>query len=212
MSTDQEKRSSRALWPAGASLLLGGLATASAAWGGAWIGSHGAAAVQRDQAHEARRIDARGKRAAAYERFFAAINASAVPSVRVAERCAERRCSFAYWQRMVGDRNEALRRAYDQVALYGSFRGYAAAGRLVGTLPAQVWFKRELTRPNGGDLTTEFEGAYQEFVRTMCEEVNAEPRPSCSKLRLPAPPTLMLTKPATEASERLRGGVVTIYR
>jgi len=113
---------------------------------------------------------------------------------------------------MAGAGNDSLRSAYDQVGLYGSFRGYAAAGRLVGSLPIQVWFKRELTQPSGGDLSIQFEGAYQEFVRTMCEEVNAEPRPSCSKLKLPAPPTLILTKQATEARERLRGGVITIYR
>ncbi|HEV2973709.1 MAG TPA: hypothetical protein VGX69_01775 [Solirubrobacteraceae bacterium] len=102
--------------------------------------------------------------------------------------------------------------AYGQVALYGSYRGYVAAGRFVGSLPILALFKRELTRQSGGDLSTQFEGAYQEFVRTMCEEVNAEPRPSCSELKLPAPPTLTLNKQATEARERLGGGVITIYR
>jgi hypothetical protein len=186
--------------------------TAIAAWGGSWIGSHGAAAVQRDQAHEARRIDARAKRTTAYERFFVAINAFAVPMVRAAQRCIERRCSFAEWERAAGDGSDQLMSAYDQVALYGSYRGYAAAGRLVGTLPALVLYKRELTIPNGDHLSTQFEHAYQEFVRTMCEEVNAEPRPSCSKLKLASPPTLILSEQATKAREQLRGGVITIYR
>jgi hypothetical protein len=135
-----------------------------------------------------------------------------VPSVRASERCAGRRCNFADWQRLEGAEDEALRSAYYQVGIYGSFRGYAAAGRLVGTLPSQVWFKRELVRPSGDDLITQFEAAYQEFVRTMCEEVNPEPRPSCSQLKLPAPPTLMLLKQAAEARETPPGGVITIYR
>jgi hypothetical protein len=212
MSSDQEKRPSRIPRPAVLPLLLTGLTTGIAGWGGAWIGSSGASTVQRDQAQEARHIDARTKRTAAYERFFAAINSVTVPSVRATERCATRRCRFADWQRLEGAEDEALRSAYYQVGIYGSFRGYAAAGRLVGTLPSQVWFKRELVRPSGGDLTAQFEAAYQEFVRTMCEEVNAEPRPSCPELKLPAPPTLMLLKHATEAREPLRGGVITIYR
>lgn len=205
---DDQKRSSRALWRAVLPLLL----TAIAGWSGAWIGTLGSSAIQSDQAQEARRIDARTKRAAAYERFFEAINAAAVPSVQAAESCAARRCKVADWQQMVGAGDEALRSAYYQVGIYGSFRAYAAAGRLVATLPGQVWFKRELTQPNGGDLSTQFEAAYQEFVQTMCEEVNAEPRPSCPELKVPPPPTLMLPKQATEASERIHGGTITIDR
>jgi hypothetical protein len=212
MSNDDANTRQRGARATAASWLITGLITPLAAWGGSWIGSHGAAAVQRDQAHEARRIDARAKRTTAYERFFLAINTVAVPIVRAAQRCGEHGCGRAEWERAAGDGSDTLMSAYDQVALYGSYRGYVAAGRLVGSLPALVLYKRELTIPRGEDLSAQFEHAYQEFVQTMCEEVNAEPRPSCSKLKLASPPTLILSKQAAKRREQLPGGVITIYR
>jgi hypothetical protein len=212
MSNEHRRRPTSTARQAVATVLLSGLMAAIAALGGSWIGSHGALAVQREQAQEARRTEARTKRTAVYESFLTAANAFAVPSVRAAEKCVEGPCNFADWQGIAGDQSEALMNAYDQVALYGSFRGFIAAGRLVDTFPMLLLFKREVARRTSGDFSTEFEAAYQTFARVVCEEVNAEPRSNCSKLLLPAPPTLSLAKRATEVREHLPGGVITIYR
>jgi hypothetical protein len=209
---NDDKRTSNTTRLAFATVLLSGLLAALAAWGGSWIGSHGALSVQRNQAQETLRTEARTKRAAVYASFFAAANAFALPSFRAAESCATRRCDLGDWERIVGDQSEALINAYDQVALYGSYDGFIAAGRLVNAFPILVLFKREVAQRAPGNLSAQLEASYQEFVRVMCQELNAEPRSNCSELRLPVPPTLVLAKSATEAREHIPGGVITIYK
>jgi hypothetical protein len=98
------------------------------------------------------------------------------------------------------------------MALYGSYDGFIAAGRLVNAFPILVLFKREVAQRTPGNLSAQLEASYQEFVRVMCQELNAEPRSNCAELRLPVPPTLVLTKPATEVREHLPGGAITIYK
>jgi hypothetical protein len=193
-------------------VLLSGLLAALAAWGGSWIGSHGALSVQREQAQETRRIEARAKRTAVYTSFFAAANAFVLPSFRAAEGCATRRCNFGDWERIVGNQSEALINAYDQIAVYGSYDGFIAAGRLVNAFPILVLFKREVAQRAPGNLGAQLDASYQEFVRVMCREQDPEPRSNCAELLLPVPPTLVLTKPATEAQEHLPSGVIKIYK
>lgn len=211
-TNNDHKRTSGTTRIAFATVLLSGLLAALAAWGGSWIGSHGALSVQREQAQETRRSEARTKRTAVYASFFAAANAFVRPSFRAAEVCATRRCNLDDWERIAGDQSETLIKAYDQVAMWGSNKGFSAAGRLVDAFPILVLFKREVAQRTPGNLGAQLEAAYQEFVRVMCQELSAEPRSNCTELRLPVPPTLVLTKPATEARENLHGGVIMIYR
>jgi hypothetical protein len=193
-------------------VLLSGLLAALAAWGGSWIGSHGALSVQREQAQETRRTEARAKRTAVYTSFFAAANTFVLPSFRAAEGCATRRCNLGDWERLAGNQSEALINAYDQVALYGSYDSFIAAGRLVNAFPILVLFKREVAQRTHGNLGAQLDASYQEFVRIMCRELDAEPRSNCAELLLPVPPTLVLAESATEAREYLPGGVITIYK
>jgi hypothetical protein len=208
---DGGKRASSTTRLAFATVLLSGLLAALAAWGGSWIGSHGTLSVQREQAQETRRTEARAKRTAVYTSFFAAANAFVLPSFRAAERCTTRPCNLGDWERIVGNQSEALINAYDQVAFYGSYDGFIAAGRLVNSFPVLVLFKREVAQRTPGNLSAQLDASYQEFVRVMCQELNAEPRSNCAALQLPVPPTLVLTKSATEAREHLPGGAITIY-
>jgi hypothetical protein len=120
-------------------------------------------------------------------------------------------CNLDDWERLVGDKSEALINAYDQVAVYGSYDGFIAAGRLVDAFPILVLFKREIAHRSSDNLSAQLEASYQDFARVMCQELNTEPRANCTELRLPVPPTLVLTKPATEGREQIPGGEITIY-
>jgi hypothetical protein len=209
---EQGTGSSRTRQTLSTALLTGWAAIA--ALGGAWIGSHGASAVQREQAQEARHTEARAKRTAVYEGFLAAVNADVEPSFRAAASCAGRRCNhghFGHLERVDGPQSERLVNAYNQVALYGSDKATVAAAQLVNAFPILILSKRMVAQPAPANFSSQLGSAYQTFARIMCEEVSAEPRSKCSKLSLTVPPTLILTKPATEAREHVDGGIITIY-
>jgi hypothetical protein len=181
-----------------------------AALGGGWIGSRTALAVEREQAQEVRRTEARTKRAAVYNTFLSAVDAAIVPSFRAAEQCAGHRCKPQQLEGTIGLQSERVVDALSEVAFYGSSDANFASVGLVDSFPILLLNKREVaeapTRFNG-----QLEDAYQAFVRIMCKEVSAEPRSTCSQLLLPVPSTLIPTKPGDFFRKRVGGGTITIY-
>ena len=82
---------------------------------GGLIGSRTTLDVQREQAQEAHRTEARIKRAAVYHAFLDAADAAIVPSFRAAERCAGHQCKPRQLEDTIGPQSERLTDAAEEV-------------------------------------------------------------------------------------------------
>jgi hypothetical protein len=178
---------------------------------GGWIGSRTTFDVQREQAQEAHRTEARIKRAAVYQAFLDAADAAIVPSFRAAERCAGHQCKPRQLEDTIGPQSERLTNAAEEVEFYGSSDAVLASARLVNAFPILLWNKREVAEAPPTDFNEQLEDAYQAFVRIMCREMSAEPRSTCPQTQRPMPSTLIPAQPGDYFRKRVGGGTITIY-
>jgi hypothetical protein len=182
-----------------------------AALGGGWIGSRTTLDVEREQAHEARRTEARTKRSAVYQAFLDAADAAIVPSFRAAERCAGHQCKLRQLEDAIGPQSQRLEDAAEKVEFYGSSQAVFASTRLMNSFPILLWNKREVAEAPPADFNEQIGDAYQAFARIMCKEVSAEPRSTCRQMRRPMPSPLIPMQSGDYFRERAGGRTITIY-
>jgi hypothetical protein len=160
---------------------------------GAHFGAEATITTQREQAHEARRSEARVKRAKVYSDFLAAADSFESKSRyftytihrRVSKggsvRAACRRAKICGLPRALFDAYSSARSnfqgALNQVYVYGTPRGVRAARELAGGLPPAL-YKPGSFSIGDVDEPVFFRG-YNAVLDTMCAEVSADPRPTC---------------------------------
>ena len=156
-------------------------------FGGAWVGSQATIKTQQDEAKEARQAEAREKRATVYTAYLnqARLAADRRKTLRRAlfvERARERASEFADFcaenPRVCGASRGAvqvalkaddtaqtrLRAALNEVYVYGSRSGVAAADRMLVTFRYESRLDQQ-----------RFDATYSEFLDVMCH--SPSPRP-----------------------------------
>jgi hypothetical protein len=171
------------------------------------ISNSGTAENQRNQIEEQKRKDDRDRRNDVYLGFMDAVAGYAVPFRANLECLRAGGQSCAEMLRAAQEPERQLRNAFNRVALYGSDRVYRAGLRLyqamlhygnAGLAPGMVVPAPDATAPSRevavppvqqlptavgssdpAKLTSDYENAYNDLLRVMCEELSAVPRARC---------------------------------